>query len=95
MQFPFFFRDLVYENEALKQRLLLLTRKLERAEVEYAQSKEYLESQLDISQEREYKINEQYRRYVALQVTETRYIKAARSLVVRTYHDITRDIEKL
>lgn len=48
------------ENEQLRQRVHALTRRCEHTEVEYAQSKEYLEKQLKISREKGDTVTQEY-----------------------------------
>ena len=59
-------RQLSQENEILYQKLMATSRKLEHAEAEFAQSREYFEAQLDISHAREFKLNEQNRRCISM-----------------------------
>lgn len=57
-----YFRQSNQENDVLNQKLILLTRKLERTEAEFAQSREYFENELHRFEDRQFKINEEYRK---------------------------------
>ncbi|XP_076816733.1 uncharacterized protein LOC143462443 isoform X2 [Clavelina lepadiformis] len=61
------------ENENLQQKVLILTRKLERSESDFEQSREYLENQLDLAHDKQRKTEDEYMKlqssYAALQTT--------------------------
>jgi len=48
-------------NDALHQKIVLLTRKLEHVQAEYLQSREYLENQLDLANDKLQKVTDQYK----------------------------------
>nr|CAB3266974.1 tight junction-associated protein 1 [Phallusia mammillata] len=97
--------DLEKENEALRQKVLHLTRNLDHAEAEYSQSREYLESQLDVANDKLQRVSTQYKTlqssYVTLQstnrelenkVSKINRLENERGSMVQEINDLTRKI---